>query len=189
MRTRLTHSLEVSSLAKSLGQNISESIRTRIKDETFLPEHKAAVCDILQCAGLIHDIGNPPFGHFGETSIQDWFKQNLSRLNFKGRPISQILEPQMLLDFFNFEGNTQAFRVVTRLHFLVDEHGMNLTKALLGTIIKYPVSSLEICKDSGDMQIKTTLRTCSSPRVPAAGAIPSPFFWKRRMILHIRQRI
>ena len=154
VRTRLTHSLEVSSLAKSLGQNISESIRTRIKDETFLPEHKAAVCDILQCAGLIHDIGNPPFGHFGETSIQDWFKQNLSRLNFKGRPISQILEPQMLLDFFDFEGNTQAFRVVTRLHFLVDEHGMNLTKALLGTIIKYPVSSLEICKDSGDIRTK-----------------------------------
>ena len=40
------------------------------------PEHKAAVCDILQCAGLIHDIGNPPFGHFGETAIQDWFKKN-----------------------------------------------------------------------------------------------------------------
>ena len=45
--------------------------------------HKAAVCDILQCAGLIHDIGNPPFGHFGETAIQDWFKKNLERLTFK----------------------------------------------------------------------------------------------------------
>ena len=135
VRTRLTHSLEVSSLAKSLGQNISESIRTRIQDPGFLPEHKAAVCDILQCAGLIHDIGNPPFGHFGETSIQDWFKQNLDRLTFRGRPVSRILNEQMLQDFFHFEGNTQAFRVVTRLHFLVDEHGMNLTKALLGTII------------------------------------------------------
>lgn len=154
VRTRLTHSLEVSSLAKSLGQNISESIRTRIQDETFRPEHKAAVCDILQCAGLIHDIGNPPFGHFGETSIQDWFKQNLDRLHYKGEPISQILTPQMLQDFFHFEGNTQAFRVVTRLHFLVDEHGMNLTKALLGTIIKYPVSSLEIDKHSGDIRTK-----------------------------------
>ena len=71
IRTRLTHSLEVSSLAKSLGQNISESIRTIIKDETFTPEHKAAVCDILQCAGLIHDIGNPPFGHFGEDVIRE----------------------------------------------------------------------------------------------------------------------
>ena len=154
IRTRLTHSLEVSSLAKSLGQNISESIRTIIKDKTFTPEHKAAVCDILQCAGLIHDIGNPPFGHFGETAIQDWFKKNLERLTFRGRTLAEILEPQMVQDFCHFEGNTQAFRVVTRLHFLVDEHGMNLTKALLGTIIKYPVSSLEIDKDSGDIRTK-----------------------------------
>lgn len=154
VRTRLTHSIEVSSLAKSLGQNISESIRTRIKDGTFLPEHKAAVCDILQCAGLIHDIGNPPFGHFGETSIQDWFKQNLGRMCFKDKPVSDILGPQMLQDFYHFEGNTQAFRVVTRLHFLVDEHGMNLTKALLGTIVKYPVSSLEIDKHSGNIKTK-----------------------------------
>ena len=154
VRTRLTHSLEVSSLAKSLGQNISESIRVNVKDDTFLPEHKAAVCDILQCAGLIHDIGNPPFGHFGETSIQDWFKQNLGRLTFKGQAISDMLKPQMLQDFYHFEGNTQAFRVVTRLHFLVDEHGMNLTKALLGTIIKYPVSSLGIDKKSGNIRTK-----------------------------------
>lgn len=154
VRTRLTHSLEVSSLAKSLGQNISESIRTRIGDTSFLPEHKAAVCDILQCAGLIHDIGNPPFGHFGETSIQDWFKKNLGSLSFKDRLICDRLKPQMLCDFYNFEGNTQAFRVVTRLHFLVDEHGMNLTKALLGTIIKYPVSSLEIDRKSGDIRTK-----------------------------------
>ncbi|MCC8026308.1 MAG: deoxyguanosinetriphosphate triphosphohydrolase [Clostridium sp.] len=154
IRTRLTHSLEVSSLAKSLGQNISQSIRTRIQDDSFTQEHKGAVCDILQCAGLIHDIGNPPFGHFGETSIQDWFKQNLGRLKFKGETLERLLEPQMLQDFYNFEGNTQAFRVVTRLHFLVDEHGMNLTKALLGTIIKYPVSSLEIDRNSGDIRTK-----------------------------------
>lgn len=154
IRTRLTHSLEVSSLAKSLGQNISESILTAVKDETFLPEYKGAVCDILQCAGLVHDIGNPPFGHFGETAIQDWFKKNLERLTFRGVPLTELLMDQMVQDFFHFEGNTQAFRVVTRLHFLVDEHGMNLTKALLGTIIKYPVSSLEIDRTSGDIRTK-----------------------------------
>ena len=65
VRTRLTHSLEVSSLAKSLGQNVGQKIQSEIKDASFLPEHRAAVCDILQCAGLLHDIGNPPFGHFG----------------------------------------------------------------------------------------------------------------------------
>ena len=154
VRTRLTHSLEVSSLAKSLGQNIGQKIQMEIRDDSFLPEHKAAVCDILQCAGLLHDIGNPPFGHFGEAAIQDWFRKNLKELEFKGKPLTELLSDQMVQDFYHFEGNTQAFRVVTRLHFLVDEHGMNLTKALLGTIIKYPVSSVEIDKESGDIRTK-----------------------------------
>lgn len=154
IRTRLTHSLEVSSFGKSLGQNISEEILRNIRDKSFLPEYKAHICDILQCAGLIHDIGNPPFGHFGEASIRDWFKKNLSRLEFEGRPVSQILSRQMREDFYNFEGNTQALRLVTKLHFLVDEHGMNLTKALLGTIIKYPVASVDINKESGNIKDK-----------------------------------
>ena len=154
VRIRLTHSLEVSSLAKSLGQNIGQKIQMEIRDDSFLPEHKAAVCDILQCAGLLHDIGNPPFGHFGEAAIQDWFRKNLKELEFKGKPLTELLSDQMIRDFYHFEGNTQAFRVVTRLHFLVDEHGMNLTKALLGTIIKYPASSVEIDKESGDIRTK-----------------------------------
>ena len=154
IRTRLTHSLEVSSFAKSLGQNISQRILKDIQDPTFLPQYQADVCDILQCAGLLHDIGNPPFGHFGETVIREWFTENLERLTFKGTALSKLLTPQMQADFRNFEGNTQALRVVTKLHYLIDENGMNLTKALLGTIIKYPVSSLEIDKKSGDIRTK-----------------------------------
>lgn len=154
IRTRLTHSLEVSSFGKSLGQNISEKILRTVQDDSFLPEYKAYICDILQCAGLLHDIGNPPFGHFGETAIRQWFRENLPRLEFEGTPIEKILSPQMREDFYHFEGNTQALRLVTKLHFLVDEHGMNLTKALLGTIIKYPVSSLEINKNSGNIKDK-----------------------------------
>ncbi len=154
IRTRLTHSLEVSSFCKSLGQNVSERIIQKKLDAEFDERKKAAVCDILQCAGLIHDIGNPPFGHFGETAIQDWFKKNLPDLKFQGRKLTELLTPQMQQDLYQFEGNTQAFRLVTKLHFLVDEHGMNLTKALLGTIIKYPVSSLEVNKKSGRIREK-----------------------------------
>lgn len=154
IRTRLTHSLEVSSYGKSLGQNISQNIIKVIRDESFLPEYAADICDILQCAGLLHDIGNPPFGHFGETVIRDWFTANLPKLTYHGRKLTEVLTPQMLSDFYHFEGNTQALRVVTKLHYLVDEHGMNLTKALLGTIIKYPVSSLEINKSSGNIKTK-----------------------------------
>ena len=85
IRTRLTHSLEVSSFAKSLGQNISQKILREIKDPTFLPQYQADVCDILQCAGLLHDIGNPPFGHFGETVIREWFRANMSKVELKGQ--------------------------------------------------------------------------------------------------------
>lgn len=154
IRTRLTHSLEVSSFCKSLGQNVSARIMQLELDPQFGEEQRAAVCDILQCAGLIHDIGNPPFGHFGETAIQDWFKKHLPGLKFHGKPLTDVLNDQMREDFCHFEGNTQALRLVTRLHYLVDEHGMNLTKALLGTIIKYPVSSLEINKSSGRIREK-----------------------------------
>lgn len=154
IRTRLTHSLEVSSFAKSLGQNVAEKIISLGIDDDFGVKQKEDICAILQCAGLIHDIGNPPFGHFGESAIQDWFKENLPKLMFKGESVESILDEQMKQDFYNFEGNTQALRVVTKLHFLVDEYGMNLTKALLATIIKYPGSSLEINKKSGDIKNK-----------------------------------
>ena len=154
VRTRLTHSLEVSSFAKSLAQNVGEKIIQEKKDCDFTWKNKEDISNILQCAGLLHDIGNPPFGHFGETTIRDWFKNNLHKLEFKGKKLNEYLEPQMMEDFYHFEGNAQALRLVTKLHFLVDENGMNLTKALLATIIKYPVSSLEINKKSGNIKKK-----------------------------------
>ncbi|WP_122644869.1 deoxyguanosinetriphosphate triphosphohydrolase [Luxibacter massiliensis] len=154
IRTRLTHSLEVSSLGKSLGQNIGESIISEKKDPGFTGQMKADICHILECAGLIHDIGNPPFGHFGEMAIRDWFRRNLSLLNFSGKTAKEMLTPQMREDFYNFEGNAQALRLVTRLHYLVDENGMNLTYALLNTIIKYPVPSTGIAPGTGNIKDK-----------------------------------
>ena len=154
IRTRLTHSMEVSSLAKSMGQNIGESILVQKKDPGFRPGMKEDICNILQCAGLIHDIGNPPFGHYGEAAIREWFERNLPVLKYHGVPIEQLLEPQMKEDFYHFEGNAQALRLVSKLHFLVDENGMNLTYALLNTIIKYPVASTQIHPESGDIREK-----------------------------------
>ena len=154
IRTRLTHSLEVSSFARSLGQNIGEKILKEQKDPGFEPHMKEDISNILQCAGLIHDIGNPPFGHFGEVAIREWFEENLPKLTCHGIPADELLTPQMKADFYHFEGNAQAFRLVTKLHYLVDEHGMNLTYALLNTIVKYPVSSTEIRPGSGDIKEK-----------------------------------
>ena len=154
IRTRLTHSLEVSSFGKSLGQNIGEYILAYKKDEDFIPQYKEDICNILQCAGLLHDIGNPPFGHFGECVIRDWFKKNLGAIHFKGKSVESILSPQMKEDFYNFEGNAQAFRLITKLHYLVDENGINLTYALLNTIVKYPVPSTKIDKTTGNIKDK-----------------------------------
>jgi len=154
IRTRLTHSIEVSSFAKSLGQNIGENILAFHRDTGFTPQMKEDICNILQCAGLIHDIGNPPFGHFGEVEIREWFERELSVRRFRGTPIAELLSEQMRQDLYHFEGNAQALRLVTKLHFLVDDNGMNLTYALLGTMIKYPVSSLEANRRSADIKDK-----------------------------------
>ena len=153
VRTRLTHSLEVSSFAGSLGDTI---FRRLIRDghTEITDEMREACCDILECAGLVHDIGNPPFGHFGEFTIREWFGTHLSELSFNGKLVSELLSDRMKGDLLNFEGNAQALRVLTKLHYLIDEHGMNLTYALLNTIIKYPVTSLGINKKSGDIKDK-----------------------------------
>ncbi len=152
IRTRLTHSLEVSSLAKSLAQNVGTCILKENLDPEFTVEMKEDISDILSCAGLLHDIGNPPFGHFGEEAIRDWFLRRLPRMQYKGTPVTEILSEQMQQDFYHFEGNAQALRLVSKLHFLVNGHGMNLTYALLNTTMKYPVSSLEI--DETGQQLK-----------------------------------
>lgn len=150
IRTRLTHSLEVASFARSIGQNIGNRILSDGLDAEFTQQTKDDICSVLECAGLLHDIGNPPFGHFGESAIQDWFKANLPKMEYDGKPITDVLSEQMLQDFYHFEGNTQALRVVSKLHFMVDDNGMNLTKALLATIMKYPGSSLDIHYDKKD---------------------------------------
>lgn len=154
VRTRLTHSLEASSFAGSLGDTIFQKlIDLGAPGVNDLVRENCS--DILECAGLVHDIGNPPFGHFGEFAIRQWFAENLSHLSFCGERVETLLSEQMRSDFLNFEGNAQALRVLTRLHCLMyPGKGMNLTFALLNTIIKYPVSSTQINKKSGDIRTK-----------------------------------
>ncbi len=151
IRTRLTHSLEVSSFSKSMGQSVGNEL---IKRGRITVEQAQSIADILLCAGLLHDIGNPPFGHFGETVIREWFSEHLDKIMLGDKSARELLSEQQAADLCSFEGNAQSLRVVTRLHRLVDENGMNLTKGLLNTIIKYPVSSVEIDKEAGDIRLK-----------------------------------
>ena len=150
IRTRLTHSLEVANFARSIGRMIGTRIISEGRDPEFTDDMREDICSVLECAGLLHDIGNPPFGHFGEDAIRDWFKKNMPNVLYRGKCLTDVLSEQQIQDFYNFEGNTQALRVVSKLHFMVDEHGMNLTKALLATIMKYPVASTDIMYDKED---------------------------------------
>ena len=149
VRTRLTHSLEVSALAKAMGKSIAQELYFLGVAPELTTSHVQSLGDVLLAAGLIHDIGNPPFGHYGETTIRDWFARNLGVLSFDGRPLAEVLNRQRQLDFLHFEGNAQALRLLSKLHFLVDDNGMNLSFATLGSILKYPYSSTAVDKING----------------------------------------
>lgn len=151
VRTRLTHSLEVSSIGKSLGMIIGLQLipLTKGTDDEIDFQMVEEIGNVLSCAGLIHDLGNPPFGHFGEVAIREWFASKLKEnkdgsFYFKFEEYEFKLERQEALDLLNFEGNAQGLRILTKLHFVIDRYGMNLTTGVLNSIIKYPISSLEL---------------------------------------------
>ena len=154
VRTRLTHSLEVSSFAASLGQSVGTGILERRLDSAFTERDAGAMVDVLRAAGLVHDIGNPPFGHFGEDAIRMWFSSHADSLLYRGERISSVLSKRQMGDLIHFEGNAQALRILSKLHCLVGTTGMNLTYALLSTVVKYPVPSTGIDKRSGNVKDK-----------------------------------
>lgn len=142
VRTRLTHSYEVSSIAKFIGRQVCNGISSKHLEKPETMPNALDVVEILNCAGLLHDIGNPPFGHFGETAIREWFVEHMDILNFKNRPLSSWLSEQQIQDLENFEGNAQALRITCRLHRLIGTNGMHLTSGVLDAIIKYPCDSI-----------------------------------------------
>ncbi len=144
VHSRLIHSLEVMNLCYSFGIRLCrtpEFIRTY--GEKKVNELIWKICPILETAGLIHDIGNPPFGHFGEVIIQQYFKKYFENIDsfFTDKEISESEKEDLItekLDFTQFDGNAQGFRVVTKLQFLNDTFGLNLTYATLAASLKYP---------------------------------------------------
>ena len=139
VHNRLTHSLEVASVGRSLGLRAGKFL-----DEKF-PEIEINPYDIayiVQTACLAHDIGNPPFGHAGEEVIKEWFT------NHKKKKYLKKLSKKKMNDFLHLDGNAQSFRIVSQIENNMFLGGMSLTFATLGTLIKYPYSSAN-CKTSG----------------------------------------
>ncbi|WP_111707165.1 deoxyguanosinetriphosphate triphosphohydrolase [Lutibacter citreus] len=135
VHTRLTHSLEVSVVARSLGRIVGEKIIEKYPD---LNEKGYKMNDfgaIVATAALAHDIGNPPFGHSGEKAIGEYF------LNGNGQKHKKDLSDKQWQDFIDFEGNANGFRILTETKEGV-EGGLRLSYATLGAFIKYPKESL-----------------------------------------------
>jgi len=133
IRTRLTHSLEASSIGRSLGTLVGEQVIAR----HGLGEFEAAdFGSIVAAACLAHDIGNPPFGHSGEDAIRHW-----AHSGEYGAPRVAMLTGSEREDFLSFEGNAQGFRIVTRLQNPDNAGGLQLTCATLAAFTKYPRES------------------------------------------------
>lgn len=138
VRTRLTHSHEVGNLGRGIGTTLHyhHGIAVGVQNAARnLPS-------VLAAAGLVHDLGNPPFGHQGEIAIQSWFKHNEEKV------LSPLSNDQHRQDFLKFEGNAQGFRLVTRLQVLNDNYGLDLTCATLAAMMKYPTRSHQVSKAS-----------------------------------------
>lgn len=128
VRTRLTHSHEVSNLARSIGVRIAFDHGEQVfGSERDTLEVKRNIPSLLAAVGLAHDLGNPPFGHQGELAMQQWFKEG---------GCGECCEVDV--DFREFDGNAQTFRLLTRLQVLNDEFGLNLTFSTLAALLKYP---------------------------------------------------
>lgn len=138
VHTRLTHSLEVSSVGRSLGKKVGEVLIARHPELQNLLVSSYDVGSIVAAASLTHDLGNPPFGHSGEDAISGFFLHNPSAKIFKGEVSDKQWE-----DLVNFEGNAQGFRLLNKKQY----QGLKLTCATLASFTKYPRPSLIKTRD------------------------------------------
>ena len=143
VRTRLTHSLEVSSVARGLA---ARNIQWMLQKGKICPGMDRSIEAIAATCGLIHDLGNPPFGHAGEEAIRAWFQRPERRQQLR----ELLTNEQQVQDFMKFEGNAQSLRLVTKLQILADYNGLNLTFGTLSALCKYLASSDRAKKDAPD---------------------------------------
>lgn len=138
VHNRLTHSLEVASVGRSLGKAVGEQIAQRhVGDALFSDFYQHELPSVIAAACLAHDIGNPPFGHSGEEAIRLFFT---SMPSAERAILTDCLSENQLKDFDYFEGNANAFRILTH-RFNEQESSYKLTYSTLASIVKYPCTS------------------------------------------------
>ena len=134
VHNRLTHSLEVASVGMSLGNDVAQRIisekRPELKDTLF-----EQIGQIVSTACLAHDLGNPPFGHSGEKAIQTFFTEGA------GSGLQSMVSPAFWDDITHFEGNANAFRLLTHQFKGRRPGGFVMTYSTIASIVKYPFAS------------------------------------------------
>lgn len=134
VHNRLTHSLEVASVGKSLASEVAKALREKYSGETWC--HKFYdIGEIVAAACLAHDLGNPPFGHSGEKTIGAFFSEG------EGQVFKDKLTERQWNDLINFEGNANSFRLLVHQFKGRRPGGFAMTYSMLATIVKYPYSS------------------------------------------------
>lgn len=198
VHNRLTHSLEVSSVGRSLaviaGGYIESHYRKHLSEESqafYLYDLQ----DVIASACLCHDIGNPSFGHSGEDAIAEYFRERENNENFKS-----LFNEHQWADLVNFEGNANAIRCLTSQQLGKESGGLGLTYSTLASIMKYPCSSLainkkiihrkkfgylyadreiflEIAEQTGMLPDKTSLKEFENNRLKPDIYFRHPFVW------------
>jgi len=138
VHNRLTHSLEVASVGRSIGTLVGDFINKNYAsdlNETSKSFYQHSLYNVISSACLCHDIGNPAFGHSGEDAIASFFQKNESTLKEK-------FTENEWHDFINFEGNANAIRILTQHQNGKSDGGLRLTHATLASIAKYPCESI-----------------------------------------------
>ena len=133
VHNRLTHSLEVASVGRSLGNKIAQFVKT--KEALEHPEILEEIGTIVSTACLAHDLGNPPFGHSGEEAISYFFTEG------EGQYLKKLLTDEEWADISHFEGNANAFRLLTHSFNGRRPGGYTMTFTTLASIVKYPFES------------------------------------------------
>lgn len=133
VHNRLTHSLEVSSVGRSLGNDVS--YRLKQLHPELASTHIDEIGDIVSAACLAHDMGNPPFGHSGEKAIATFFSEG------NGMKYKEMLTEEQWNDLIHYEGNANAFRLLTHQFSGKRQGGFVMTYSTLASIVKYPFSS------------------------------------------------
>lgn len=177
VHTRLSHSLEVASVGRSLATRIGHWL---VREGQLPPEMTpTGLGALVQAACLAHDIGNPPFGHAGERCIRNYFRNHPHWL--------AGMSTQEAQDLTHFEGNAQGFRVLTALERHWFDGGMRLTASTLGSFVKYPFTA---CSEQGFIKQKHGINQAELPFMRAlAGRLgllePAPDVWVRHPLVYV----